>query len=219
MLHDQETYGSGRAQVFRETAEANGIEILAFEGIDPKAGSYASIMQKVVDAGADMVYFGGLVDTGAPQLIKDLRDIEEDPEAIKFLSGDGIVESSLVDGAGEAAAGTYGTVAFGPPSEFTGAAKEFYDAYKAQYNTEPEPYAIFGYDSMGVALTAIDRACSKDPKAILDALNNLGSYDGALGSFSFDENGDTTLETYHGWQVKDGRWQWVEELSAEAPQG
>ncbi len=215
ILHDQETYGLGLAQVFRARAEANGTKVAGFEGIDKDAGSYAALMQKVVNSGADLVYFAGLVDTGGPQLVKDLRDEEEDPEAVKFMGADGILESSFIEGAGEASEGSYGTVAAGPPAELKGAGKAFYDAYKAQFKTEPEPYAIFGYDTMGTALQAINKACSKDPGEVLEALNNLGEYSGALGTFSFDENGDTTLETYHGWKVVDGKWQWQQELSAE----
>ena len=214
VLNDQEVYGLGLAQVFREHAQKIGLEILGFEGIDPQAGSYASLMQKIVDKGADLVYFGGLVETGGTQLVKDLRDIEPDPEKIKFMGPDGILESSFIDGAGDAAEGAYGTVAAAPPDKLTGPGKEFYENYKKTFGSEPEPYAIFGHDAMLAALLAIDKACSKDPKDVLKALNNLGTVNGALGKWSFDKRGDTTLRTYHGYQVKDGKWVWVKQLNA-----
>jgi branched-chain amino acid transport system substrate-binding protein len=215
ILHDQQTYGLGLAQVFRRQAEALGIEVAGFEGIDPKAGSYSGVAQKVQNSGADLLFFGGLDATGGPQLVKDLRSLEPVPEAIRFMGGDGLQSSDFVKGAGEEGEGTYATVAFGDPSTFEGKAKQFFEDYKATYNEDPDPYAIFGYDSMGVALTAIDRACSKDPKAVLQQLNKLGQYDGALGKFSFDKNGDTTLTAYYGWIVKDGKYTFDRQLSTK----
>lgn len=216
VLHDQETYGLGVARLFEQRAKEIGLEVAGFEGIDPKAGSYASVMEKAVNSDADLVYFGGLVETGGPQLLKDLRDIVEDPEEVKFLGPDGILESSFVSGAGrDVAEGAYGTVAARPAEKATGSGAEFYKKYKERYNSAPEPYAIFGYDAMGVALHAIDKSCSKNPKDILEALKSLGEHDGALGTFSFDKDGDTTLEFMNAYKVQNGAWKWVKELSAK----
>ena len=215
ILHDQETYGLGIARAFQGKAKELGIEEVGFEGIDAKAGSFASVMQKVVDSGADFVYFGGLTDTKGPQLVKDLREIEPDAEAVKFLGPDGILDSGFVEAGGEATEGTYGTIATTPVEKITGDGAEFVKAYQEKYDMKPEPYAIFGYDAMGVALAAIDKAGSKDPKDVLAALKNIGEYSGALGTFSFDADGDTTLRQMNAYQVKDGEWTWVKELEVE----
>ncbi len=215
ILHDQETYGLGIARAFQGKAKEIGLEEVGFEGIDAKAGSFASVMQKVVDSGADFVYFGGLTDTKGPQLVKDLREIEPDPEAIKFLGPDGILDSGFIEAGGEATEGTYGTVATTPIEKLKGPGAEFVEAYQEAYGAKPEAYAIFGYDAMGVALAAIDKAGSKDPKDVLAALKNLGEYSGALGTFSFDKDGDTTLRQMNAYQVKNGEWTWVKELTVE----
>lgn len=216
ILHDNEVYGKGVAQVFRGQAEKIGLKVLGYEGINKNAGSFASTMQKVVNAGADLVFFGGITGNKGPQVLKDLRDLEPDPEQIKFMGPDGIQESDFIKAAGEdIAEGAYATVAAAPPERVQGPGAEFFEKYTAAYNSEPEPYAIFGYDSMGVALAAIDKACSKDPKDVLKALKNIGQYSGALGTFSFDQDGDTTLKIMNGYQSRGGNWEWVKELSAE----
>jgi branched-chain amino acid transport system substrate-binding protein len=38
---------------------------------------------------------------------------------------------------------------------------------------------------------------------------------GVLGNFSFDPNGDTSLTTLSGNQVKNGKWEFVSTLKAE----
>ncbi|MDP9351076.1 MAG: branched-chain amino acid ABC transporter substrate-binding protein [Chloroflexota bacterium] len=214
ILHDQETYGLGIARAFQGKAKELGLTVAGFEGIDPKAGSFAGVMEKVVDSGANLVYFGGLTDTKGPQLVKDLREIAGTDE-VMFLGPDGILDSGFIEAAGEAAEGTYGTVATAPVEKLQGSGAEFVQLYQQEFGQKPEAYAIFGYDAMGVALQAINQACSKDPKEVLAALKNLEEYSGALGTFSFDEDGDTTLRQMNAYRVKNGEWVWVKELSAE----
>jgi len=51
-------------------------------------------------------------------------------------------------------------------------------------------------------LDAIEKAGRKDRAAIRDAVMATKDYDGGLGKWSFDQNGDTTLTTLSGSQVK-----------------
>ena len=44
ILHDRELYGKGIADVFKKTAEATGVEVVGFEGIDAKASNYRSLV-------------------------------------------------------------------------------------------------------------------------------------------------------------------------------
>ena len=65
---------------------------------------------------------------------------------------------------------------------------------RASYGSEPEGYAIYGYEAAKVALEAIERAGVKDREAIVEACLAIKDFDqGALGTWSFDANGDTTL--------------------------
>ena len=95
----------------------------------------------------------------------------------------------------------------------TGPGKEFVDKYKAQYGSEPEGYAIYGYEAAKVALEAIRRAGVKDRAAILQGLpGDQGFRQGALGTWSFDANGDTTLKTISGNIIHDGQFKFVKLL-------
>ena len=57
-----------------------------------------------------------------------------------------------------------------------------------------------------MALDAIMRAGRKDREAIRAALFATKDYDGVLGKWSFDANGDTTLVAMSGRQVKNGKF-------------
>lgn len=203
ILHDTETYGKGIADVFRAKAKENGFTELGYEGIDKKAQDYKALGTKIKSANPDMVYFGGITQNNAGLLLKDLRAAGFTG---KFMGPDGIYENAFIEAAGDAAEGAYATFGGIPASKLTGKGKEWYDAYKAKFSSEPEGYASYGYEAANVALAAINKACKKDRAAILDAVFATKDFDGILGKWSFDKNGDTSLTTMNGVVVKGGKF-------------
>ncbi|MFM7425527.1 MAG: branched-chain amino acid ABC transporter substrate-binding protein [Elainella sp.] len=213
ILDDQELYGKGIADVYNKTAQAIGLEVLGQEGINPKASDYRALMNKIKDLGPDMIYFGGITQNNAGQLIKDMRNVGMTD--VKFMGPDGINEQALIDAAGKDAEGVYATFGGIPPKELTGKGKEWYDAYKAKFNSEPEPYAAYGYEAAQVVLQAIGKVCEGDREKIREAVMSTQEFPGLLGNWSFDENGDTTSTKMSGSVVKDGKWEFAETLDAK----
>src|SRR6266545_5325762 len=203
ILHDTETYGKGIADVFRAQAKTNGFEEKGYEGIDKKAQDYKALGSKIKDANPDLVYLGGITQNNAGLLLKDLRAAGYTG---KFMGPDGIYEDAFLEAAGDAAEGAYFTFGGIPGPKMTGKGKEWYDAYKAKFSTEPEVYAVYGYEATNVALAAINKVCKKDRGAILDAVFATKDFDGVTGKFSIDANGDTDSLTMSGVQVKGGKF-------------
>jgi len=203
ILHDTETYGKGIADVFRAVSKTNGIEEKGYEGIDKKAQDYKALGSKIKDANPDLVYFGGITQNNGGLLLKDLRAAGYTG---KFMGPDGIYEEAFLQAAGDAAEGAYFTFGGIPGPKMTGKGKEWYDAYKAKFNSEPEVYAVYGYEATNVALNAINKVCKKDRAAILDAVFATKDFDGVTGKFSIDANGDTDSITMSGVQAKGGKF-------------
>src|SRR5512138_1926901 len=61
VLHDKTTYGQGIAEFFKREAEKQGIKVLGFEGTEEKA-NFDSILNPIINAKPDMIYFGGMFD-------------------------------------------------------------------------------------------------------------------------------------------------------------
>lgn len=213
ILDDQELYGKGIAGMYEAKAKELGIEILGREGINPKASDYRALMNKIKDLQPDLIYFGGITQNNGGQLIKDMRNVGMTD--VKFMGPDGINEQALIDAAGKDAEGVYATFGGVPPKEMTGQGKEWYDEYKAKFNSEPEPYAAYGYEAAKVVLKAIDEVCEPDRNALREAVLATKDFPGLLGTWSFDENGDTTSTTMSGSVVKDGKWEFSETLQAK----
>ncbi|MFN8559587.1 MAG: branched-chain amino acid ABC transporter substrate-binding protein [Dehalococcoidia bacterium] len=213
VLHDTQLYGQGLAQVYQDTAKKLGLDVKGFEGIDGKASDYRALAQKIKGTNPDLVYFGGITQQNAGKLWKDLRATLG--TSVKLMGPDGIFEDAFIKDAGDAAEGTYVTFGGVPPEKLTGKGAEWYKQYKDKFKSEPEAYAAYGYEACRVAVAAIEKAGKKDRAAIRDAVFGIKDFDSVLGKWSFDANGDTSLTTMSGQQVKSGKFEFVSNLTAD----
>ena len=205
ILDDRELYGKGVAGVFERVAKKLGLAVTGHEGIDAKAANFRSLVTKIKSTGADLVYFGGTTQSGAGQLAKDL--VSSGVKA-KLMMPDGCRENALIESAGKENLEGRAYVTFGglPPSQLQGKGRDFYEAYKKKYNAEPEAYAVYGYESGKVVIEGIRRAGQKNREAIRAAVAGIRDMDGALGKWSFDANGDTSLKVMVVEEIKNGRF-------------
>ena len=216
ILDDQEVYGKGVADSVNQAAVAAGITVIAQEGFDPKAADYKALMTKISTSNGgsapDAIYVGMVVDSNASQLLKDKVAIMGDNETVKFVGPDGIQTQAFIDGAGaDVAAGAYASVAGVPFSELPASGQKFVTDYEAKYGPLTEPYSVYGYETMSVALRAIEDVCAAggdptDRAAVNSAVFAIKNFDGALGTWSFDANGDTSLTDMSFYQVQDGAY-------------
>ena len=213
ILDDNEVYGKGIADLFDERCRELDIEVLGHDSIDAKAQEFKSLMASVKAAKPDLVYFGGTTQTKGGQLAKDMASAGIQA---MLMVPDGCREQVFIDSAGAANLEGRCFVTFGglPPEKLTGKGKEFVDRFRDRYGELPEAYAVYGYEAARVALRAIADAGSKDRRAISDAALALRDFDGALGRWGFDANGDTTLGTLTVSCVRDGRFDFEEILDA-----
>lgn len=216
ILDDQEVYGKGVADSVNQAAIAAGITVVAQEGYDPKAADYKALMTKIStsnNGGApDAIYLGAVVDNNSAQVLKDKVAIMGDNETVKFVGPDGIYTAALIEGAGaDVAEGVYATTPGLALKDLGDAGKKFFADYAAKFGETKEPYSIMGYDSMGAALKAIEDVCAAggdptDRAAVNKAVFAIKDFDGALGTWSFDANGDITLPYFLVGQIQNGAY-------------
>ena len=130
ILDDRETYGKGVADEFQTAAEDLGMEIIGREGIDGSAPNYRSLMNKIAAADPDAIYFGGIIENNAAQLIKDKVGAGMSNEEVLFIGPDGIFVDELITQGGDAVEGIYTTFGGIPPEELGAAGQEFIDKYE-----------------------------------------------------------------------------------------
>jgi branched-chain amino acid transport system substrate-binding protein len=205
MANDKEAYGAGLADLIELEKGDYDLEITSNTGIDPKAANFRSYAQTVKGEGADCFFFAGIVSNGAVQLTKDINAALPDAG---IFGADGVCTSSYTS---EKEGGVPATIA--PKIQCTVATldlksypggKDFLKAYEDKYGeANPDPYAIYGYEAMKLGLDTIADlgADGNDKSAVLDALFATQNRKSVLGTYGFDDDGDTTLTAYGLYKV------------------
>jgi branched-chain amino acid transport system substrate-binding protein len=206
VLNDKQVYGTGVAGTTASAAKLHGIQVLGNEGIDPKAANYRSLAQKIKGKGADAVFYGGITANNAIQLYKDLGAAMPDA---KLFGPDGVAETSFTkDLPANIQSRTYLTVATIDPKDYPPEGQKFFADYKAKYGkAQPEPYAIYGYEAMALVLDAMKRAGDKanNRDEVIKQVFATKDRKSVLGTYSIDKDGDTTLNDFGRYLVKDGK--------------
>jgi branched-chain amino acid transport system substrate-binding protein len=204
ILNDKEVYGKGIADAVQADAQTAGIQVLGNDGIDTKAANFRSLASKIKSKTADCMFFGGITDNKAVQVWKDVAAANP---GIKLFGPDGVAESAFSTKIGATEKNTFITNPTLDPKLYPPAAQDFFKTYKTKFGVDPEPYAIYGYEAMQVALLAIQNAGDKgnDRAAVIDQFFKIKDRDSVLGKYSIDANGDTTLSDYGGNRIKNGK--------------
>jgi branched-chain amino acid transport system substrate-binding protein len=205
ILNDKEVYGKGIAVQVQNIGKAQGLAIAGNDGIDTKAANFRSLATKIKSSGADCMFFGGITQNKGVQVFKDVAAANP---TMKLFGPDGVAESAFSTKLGSAVEkNTYITNPTLDPKLYPPAAQDFFKKFKAKFGNDPQPYAIYGYEAMKVALLAIQNAGDKgnDKQAVIDAFFKIKDRDSVLGKYSIDENGDTTLSDYGADRVEGGK--------------
>jgi branched-chain amino acid transport system substrate-binding protein len=207
LTNDKEVYGAGLSKNIELAAKTAGLTMISNEAIDKNAANYRSLAAKAKGAGADCFVYSGITANNAVQLYKDFAAAL--PSA-KLYGPDGVAESgfaSAKDGGIPASldARVKLTVATLSPDQYPPEGQEFFKAFTAKYGEDnPDPYAIYGYEAMKLGMDAIARSKTGTKEDVLKALFATKDRQSVLGTYSIDENGDTTLTDYGVYAIKDG---------------
>jgi branched-chain amino acid transport system substrate-binding protein len=219
MTNDKEVYGAGLAKNIQNSADEQGLDIVANDSIDKNAPNYRSLAGKAKGAGADCFVYSGITANNAVQLYKDFSAAIPDA---KLYGPDGVAESGFSDPKkggipADVAAKTKVTVATLSPDEYPPEGQEFFTQFADKYGEDnPDPYAIYGYEAMRLALDAIERSETGEKADIVKALFETKDRDSVLGTYSIDENGDTTLTDYGVYTIDGGELQFDSTIKAQA---
>ena len=163
IVHDKTTYGQGLADVTRATIKAGGLNDVLYEGVNVGDKDYSALVSKIKASGADLVYWGGLHDTGG-LIVRQMRD-----QGVKapLMGGDGITDDEFAAIAGPGAEGTLMT--YGPDPRKRPEAKEAVAEFRAK-NFEPQAYTLYSYAAVQIIKQAAEAAKSLDPKKVAEQM-------------------------------------------------
>jgi len=195
IVHDKTTYGQGLADETRKAINAKGIKEVMFEGINKDDKDFTALVSKLKAANPDLIYWGGLHDTGG-LIVRQMRD-----QGVKapLMGGDGMADDEFAAIAGPGADGTLMT--FSPDPRTNPKNREIVELFRQKRGFEPQAYTLYSYASVQIIKQAAEIAKSLDPKKVAEVMHSGRAFQTVLGDVAFDKKGDISNAGY----VVDGK--------------
>jgi branched-chain amino acid transport system substrate-binding protein len=195
--------------------------VVATDHVNTGDKDFGSLVTKIKNSGADLLYYGGQYDESA-LITKQMKD---GGVKIPLFGGDGMYASTYIEAAGASAEGDLVT-AIGVPADTLPAAKTFIETYKAKgYKGDYGAYGAYAYDATMAIINAVKAAAEANDGEVPSDMNDLrttvvdevqkSNFEGLTGKLSFDEYGDTTNKQLTVYQVKNGEWKAVKTGTAD----
>ncbi len=167
----------------------------------------------------DVIFYGGTTSTGGGLLRKQMADAGLGKVA--YIGGDGIADAEFLHTAGDAANGTYYTVA-APETSKLPTAKAFIAAYEKRWKTPVGPYSANAYAAAQIEIAAILKALKANNNSLptrAQVLSDVAATKGfasPIGTIGFDAAGDTTNGILSLYKVENGKPVFVQQISMKS---
>jgi len=209
---DGDLYGRGVGVWVRRNVTRLGLRVAAVHTARRRAPT--ARLGRIARARPDCVVYTGITANGAVPLVRALA--RRLPRA-RFFGSDGVAESGFTGRLSRRVARrVLVAVSTLAPDAYPPAGRAFFDRYRARYNDpNPDPYSIYGYESMQLLLDAV-AAAGPNRAGVIASLRSVAGRASVLGTYGFDRFGDTTLRTYGVYGIRGGEL--VYAGAVEAPQ-
>jgi branched-chain amino acid transport system substrate-binding protein len=205
VLDDQDPFQVPLAQIVAADAKGEGILVAAHDGVSTSSGGgFAGEVQKILESGAQAVFFAGSGEAGTVALWQQLH--RADPHLL-LLGTSAMAIPSFASQIGAASASTYLSTPLLATAQYPPAASRVLADYRRHFGADASPYALYGFEAMNVVLDAIRSAGPRgnNRQAVIDAFFAMRDRNSVLGRYSVDPDGETTPARYGVDQVVNGR--------------
>jgi branched-chain amino acid transport system substrate-binding protein len=191
----------GEHKIYQELFKDMGLDVVADETFADKDTDFSAQLTKIQAANPDVICVAGLYQEGA-LIAKKAREMGMTQP---IIGNNGFNSPAYIEQAGSAANGTLVATPWNPERQ-TEKAQNFRKAFVAKYNHEPDQFAAQAYDAMYVMhQAAVQAGTTTDRKKFRDTLAQIKNFEGATGTFEFDENRDPKMDL-DVLQVQNGKW-------------
>lgn len=185
VVDDRAAYGAGVADVFVQSAKADGMQVLSREYGTVNTTDFKAILTKIKAQKPQAVFYGGYY-AQAAVLGRQMKELGMDAV---LLGGDGICSPQL----GILSNGTLDKRAYcaqgGAPLDTLAGGKDFRTKFKSKFGVDVDVYAPAYYAATLVAAQGMQKANSVDPQAVAKTLASQ-SFASLLGPVRFDKQGE-----------------------------
>ncbi|MGH7707508.1 MAG: branched-chain amino acid ABC transporter substrate-binding protein, partial [Vulcanimicrobiaceae bacterium] len=215
IVDDNETYGKGLADVFEASFKKDGGTVLGHEHVTKGQQDFKALLTKAQSLGPDLIYFGGVTETGGGLLRKQMGDVGM--TKVGFGGGDGISDTEFIKIAGNMANGSFYTIA-APNVQKLPSAQKFIADYKKRFGTDVGPYSANAFAAAQVIMVGCEEALKKNGGKMptrAEVLTNVQAtnIETPIGKVGFDKNGDTTNGIISAFKIENEKPVFVDQIS------
>ncbi|MES3000435.1 MAG: ABC transporter substrate-binding protein [Pseudomonadota bacterium] len=192
IVHSEESFGNAAMRSLVEQLAAFGLAPAAVYGAGSTAHNFAPAVLAIRNSGADIVALYFARPEAAAKLAMQLRGAGV---GSVLVGGSSMSSKAAMRIAGAALHGSYSAASYAAGASVP--AKAFAMKYTGRTGDRPDQYASWAYDAVHLLAQAINNAGGTDPEAMRKGLMAIQGYQGAVGIYSFDRNGDGL----HGYNI------------------
>ena len=183
-IDNSSDYSKGLAQSFENTFVKSGGKVISKEAFLQKDQDFKATLTKIKALNPEIIFVPAYYEE-VGKIVKQARELGI---TVPILGTDGWDDPKVVEIAGAAALNnTYFSNHYSSQDKDPNVAK-FIEAYKKEYNQEPNALAALGYDGALMLIDAIKRAGCTEPAKIREALEQTKNLQVSTGIITMDAN-------------------------------
>jgi branched-chain amino acid transport system substrate-binding protein len=206
IIDNNTLYGNGLADTFYQTATDLGLSIVIHRGYPLWQDDFRPLIAQIQKVKFDAIFLAAVLPR-AGVFIKQLRQMGVEAP---IIAGEGLSSQELIDIAGKAAEGTVVPTMFRPKTSDP-AYLNFIKAFRKKFERDPDQYAVLGYDTINLLDFVMTGSNSTVPLILASILRHTRDWQGIMGSYSFEENGELSERKIYFKRVRDGQFVDIEE--------
>jgi branched-chain amino acid transport system substrate-binding protein len=210
ILHASDAFGTGGADQIVQDLKKLGMEPVANEQYPKDAKDYTAEILKIKQAGADalLMYIQNPSDTAI--ILKQIRSLGL---TIPIIGSPSLTNETAMEVAGKDANGAYGAVDFIVGFN-SNVATHFLTAFYNRFHHLPDVGTGSGwvYDAVNMLASVYRKQKSTDPAQTIASLKGIKGWEGVLGRFDADAEGNMVHSVSIG-QIEDGKLHLVKKVS------
>jgi branched-chain amino acid transport system substrate-binding protein len=203
IITEQTEFAKSWSDEFAESFAYHGGEIILAEEYTTGTTDFRTILLKISRENIDAVYVSGQTEQDAAMIIKQMKEIGM-LEKVKIIGNPTTIDLPVYESSNQAL----------PEDAFTvivySENQELLDKYVSAYDKEPDFQFFYTgalYDAVYMLKEALEQ-CGEDSACVKDYfVNDISEWDGAVGTWAFNENGDPEigLDSYRQINIIDGQ--------------
>ena len=176
-----QNYTVSVSRKLKGSLEAVGVDVTAYEKVQPGKKTYADVVDKLAATEPDVIYAAVYFPEGG-LIAKEMQQGNVDSQCIADYAS---YDTGFVETAGISAAQACPVVGVPAPGDFSGAEAKI-DEYNDEFDQEPGTWSPYTYDSLNFLAEGVEKAGGTNAKKLTSALNGVKNWTGWTGSVTID---------------------------------